>query len=158
MILPRGITGFGVPKGHAYADPSCFQADCREVVAPLKGRAEDRKQVLDVRSAIFLTQVLVLPEGEVTALLNKVHPWVGFCRPLEPGHCSLEFVDPRAVAASFEALGRYQVLSRRELDQPVDEAMCARLRGVELRQLKYWSKLVGRGQLRVGQVVFNFWD
>jgi hypothetical protein len=158
MILPRGITGFGVPRGHSYADPRSFRADCRRVVAPLKGRVEDRKQVLDDRSTIFLTQVLVLPSDEVTALLNKVHPWVGFCRPLEPGQCAPVFVDPRPVATSFAALGRYRVLSRAELDQPVGDAMCADLRRVELDQLRYWSKLAGRGPLRVGDVVFNFWD
>jgi hypothetical protein len=158
MILPRGITGFGVPNGHAYADPQIFRADCWEVVAPMGGRAEDRKQVLDVRSTSFLTQVLVFPGSEVTALLNKIHPWVGFCIPLVPGDCRQEFIDARAVAARFEALGRYRVLSGTELDQPVDEAMCAALRGVELHQLKYWGKLLGRGQLRVGDMVFNVWD
>src|SRR4051812_48411626 len=112
MTLPRGITGFGVPRGHSYADPVTFHADCRQVVALLKGRVEDRKQVLDARSASFLTQVLVLPGEEVTALLNKVHPWLGFCRPLEPGQCSPVFVDLRPVAASFAALGRYRALSR----------------------------------------------
>ncbi len=158
MILPRGITGFGVSKGHRYADSLSFQADCRQVVAQRNGRAEDRKQALDIRFTSFLTQVLVLPGMAVTALLNRVHPWIGFCRPLEPGHCPLEFVDPRAVAASFAALGRYRVLSRAELNRPLDEGMCVELRGVEKQQIKYWSKLVGQEPLRVGEVVFNFWD
>lgn len=158
MILPRGITGFGVPKGHSYAAPRSFHADCRQAVAPLNGRVEDRKQVFDVGSASFLARVLVMPGEEVAALLNKVHPWVGFCRPLEPGRWPPpEFVDPRRVDASFVALDRYRVLSCQELDRPVDEAMCAELRRVELDQLKYWSKLAGR-RLRVGEVVFNIWD
>src|SRR5205814_1001524 len=101
---------------------------------------------------------LVLPGDEVVAVLNKVHPWLGFCRPLEPGNCWLKFVDPCQVWASFAALGRYQMLSRAELDQPVSEAMCADLDPGELTQLKYWSKLAGRGKLRLGDVVFNFWD
>ena len=63
MILPRGITGFGVPKGHKYADPRSFREDCRHVVAPLNGRAVDREQVFDVRSTSFLTQLLVLPDS-----------------------------------------------------------------------------------------------
>jgi hypothetical protein len=159
LILPRGITGFNVPKGHAEADPRSFRADCWAVVAPLHGRAEDRQQVLDARFTSFITQVLVLPRGdEVTALLNKVHAWVGFCRPLEPGDCGLEFVDSGRVEALFAALGRYRVLSRAELDQPVSESMCAELGPAELQQLKYWSKLAERGKLRVGEVVFNFWD
>jgi hypothetical protein len=158
VILPRGITGFNVPKVHAEFDPRAFHADCWQVVAPLQGRVVDRQQVLDARFTSFITQVLVLPDGDVTALLNKVHPWVGFCRPLAPGDCRLEFVDLDPAAASFAALGRYRVLSRAELDQPVQEAMCVELGRAELSQLKYWSKLHGRGKLRVGEVIFNFWD
>ena len=114
--------------------------------------------MLAPRFVNFITQVLVLPGGEVTALLNRHYPWLGFCRPLEPGDCGLEFVDPPRVGASFAALGRYRVLSRTELDQPVTEAMCAELGHAEVQQFKYWSKLTGRGKIRVGQVVFNFWD
>jgi hypothetical protein len=113
---------------------------------------------LDPRFTSFITQVLVLPDGEVTALLNKIHAWIGFCRPLEPGDCWLEFVDPDSVGSAFAALDRYRVLSRAELEQPVNESMCAELGHAELHQLKYWSKLAGRGKLRVGEVVFNFWD
>jgi len=158
LILPRGITGFNVPKGSAEADPGSFRADCWQVVAPLSGRAEDRPQVLCPACTSFLTQVLVLPRRAVTVLLNKVHPWIGFCRPLEPGDCWLEFVDPGTVAARFTALGRYRVLSREELDQPVDSSMVAELGSGESSQLAYWSKLAGRGKLRVGEVIFNFWD
>jgi hypothetical protein len=158
LILPRGITGFNAPKKCPEADPRSFRADCWQVVAPLSGRAEDRRQVLAPRHVNFLTQVLVLPDGEVTALLNRHYPWLGFCRPLEPGNGSMEFVDPRRVGASFGALGRYFVVPRAQLDQPVTEAMCAELGPAELKQLKYWSELAGRGNIRVGQVVFNFWD
>jgi hypothetical protein len=158
VILPRGITGFNVPKGRAEADPSAFRADCWRVAAPLRGRVEDRPQVLSPRFVNFIAQVLVLPDGEVTALLNKVHAWVGFCRPLEPGNCSLVFVEPDPLKSAFAALDRYRVLPRSELEQPVNESMCAELGRGELHQLKYWSKLAGRGQLRVGDVVFNFWD
>lgn len=158
MILPRGITGFDVPKGHAEADLRGFRADCWAVVTPRHGRVEDRQQVLDARSTSFLTQVLVLPRGEVTALLNKVHPWVGFCRPLTPGECRPEFVDAGRVGASFAALRRYRVLSRAELDRPVGAAMFAELGRGEVRALRYWSELAGPGKLRVGDVVFNFWD
>jgi hypothetical protein len=158
VILPRGITGFNVPKGLAEADPGAFRADCLQVVAPLRGRVEDRPQVWFPDFTSFITQVLVLPDAEITALLNKAHAWVGFCRPLEPGNCELEFVDPGAVVRVFAALDRYRVLSRAELEQPVNESMCAEMSRAELHQLKYWSKLAGRGKLRVGEVVFNFWD
>jgi len=100
----------------------------------------------------------MLADREVTALLNRIHPWIGFCRPLEPGDCWMEFVDPGPIAASFAALDRYRVLSRDELDQPVSESMCAELGHSELQQLKYWSKFPGPGKLRVGEMVFNFWD
>lgn len=158
MLLPRGITGFSVPADLPGSDAVAFRADCWQVVQPLKGRVEDRPQVLDARVTSFMTQVLVLPAAEVTVLLNKVHPWVGFCRPLDPGDCSMEFVDAERVAAAFAGLGRYRVLSGAELDQPVGEAMCAALGHAERQQLNYWAKLAGRGKLRVGDVVFNFWD
>jgi hypothetical protein len=157
VILPRGITGFNVPKGHAEADPRRFRADSWQVVAPLRGRVEDRPQVLDPRFTNFIAQVLVLSDGEVTALLNKIHAWVGFCRPLEPGNCWMEFVEPDSVGNALAALDRYRVLARAELEQAVSESMCAELDRAELHQLKYWSKLVGR-KLRVGEVVFNWWD
>src|SRR5262245_61613652 len=127
MILPRGITGFNVPAGQVEADPRRFRADCRAAAAPLRGRVEDRRQVLDERFTNFITQVLALPGGAVTALLNKVHPWVGFCQPLEPGDCWLEFVDPGPVAAALAALGRYRVLPAADWEQSVTEAMCAEL-------------------------------
>jgi hypothetical protein len=114
--------------------------------------------VLDVRFKSFITQVLVFPGDEITVLLNKFHPWVGFCQLREPGNCWLEFVDRDQVGALFAALGKYRVLSRAELDQPVTKAMCAELRYAELQQLKYWSKGSERGKFRVGEVVFNFWD
>jgi hypothetical protein len=158
LILPRGITGFNVPKGHVEADPQTFHADCWLAVTPLRGRVEDRPQVLNPRFTNFITQVLVLSDGVVTALLNKVHAWVGFCRPLEPGDCWLEFVDMDSVGNALAALDRYRVLSRAELEQSVTESMCAELGPAELHQLKYWSKLAERGKLRVGEVVFNFWD
>ncbi len=158
MILPRGITGFNVPKGSVEADPRRFRADCWQVIVPLRGRVEDRRQVIDVKYTNFTTQVLVLPGEEVTALLNKVHPWLGFCRPLEVGECGLEFVDPFGIAAAFAALGGYRVMSRAELEQPVSAAICGELGGAELPQLEYWSRLARRSKLRVGDVVFNFWD
>jgi len=156
VILPRGITGFNIPKGHAAPDPSRFRADCWQVVAPFGGRVDDRPQVLNPRFTNFITQVLVMPDGEVTALLNNVHAWVGFCHPLEPGNCRMDFVDPGRVGNALAALDRYRVLARAELEQTVSESLCAELGHAELHQLKYWSKLGGKP--RVGEVVFNFWD
>ena len=159
-MLPRGITGFNVPKGHPRADPKGFLEDCQRVVAPFSGCVEDRPQVLAPDLVNFLTQVLVFPGAEVTALLNRHYSWLGFCRPLVPGDSQLEFVDPRPrrLADSFAALGRYRVLSREELDQPVTEAMCMALGRDEVYQLGYWSKLSRPDTIRVGAVVFNFWD
>lgn len=158
MILPRGITGSNVPKGHALCDADEFRAHCWQAAIALKGRVEDRRQELDSTFTSFMTQVIVLPEHEVTVLLNKVYPWVGFCRPLEPGDCWLEFVDPIPLTTSFAAIVQYLILSQRELDQPVTKAMCTELGAAELQSLKYWSKLAGHGKLRVGEVIFNFWD
>jgi hypothetical protein len=160
LILPRGITGFNVRRGQPQADPSRFCADCQYVVTSLAGRSEDRKQVLAPRLVNFITQILVFPDAEVTALLNRHYPCLGFCRPLEPGNCTLEFVDPRPrrVATLFESLGRYRLLNRAELNQPVTAAMCVELGRGERDQLKYWSKLAPERNLRVGDVVFNFWD
>lgn len=158
LILPRGITGFNVPKDCPQADPKQFRADCQQVVATRSGRVEDRQQVLAPRLVNFLTQVLVLPKGDVTVLLNRYHPWLGFCRPLNPGNCTLEFIDPGRVADAFAALGRYRILSSAELDQLVNDAICEELGPAEVHQLKHWSKLEASGNLRVGQVVFNFWD
>lgn len=160
LVLPRGITGFSVPRGRPEADPPQFRADCQQVVTLLSGRREDRQQVMAPRFVNFITQVLVFPGAEVTALLNRHYPWLGFCRLLKPGNCRLEFVDPSPsrVVDSFESLGRYRLLNRAELNQPVTAAMCGELSRAEREQVKYWSKLAAEGHLRVGEVVFNFWD
>jgi hypothetical protein len=158
MILPRGITGFNVLNDHVITDSRCFKADCWQVVIPLHGRVEDRRQLLDTQTPSFITQILVQPGGEVTALLNKVHPWVGFCLPLVPGNAWLEFVDPGPLSEAFDSLGRYRVLSRSDLEQPIKESMCVELHPGEMKQLKYWREAGGPGMLRVGDVVFNFWD
>jgi hypothetical protein len=157
MLFARGITGFNVPREAAQADPESFRADCHEVARILQGRVENRPQVLEGSVTSFLTQVLLLPAGPVTALLNKFHPLLAFCEPLEPGDCWLRFVDC-AAAESFATLGRFSVLAAEELNQPVVESMCGELGRAEREQLKYWSKLAGRGKLRVGEVIFNFWD
>ena len=62
------------------------------------------------------------------------------------------------IGTAFAELGRYRVLSQAELEQPVHATMCAELGRGELAQLKYWAKVAGHGKLRVGDVVFNFWD
>ena len=157
LILPRGITGFSVPRGRPQADPSHFCADCQQVVALLSGRREDLQQVMAPHLVNFITQLLVFPGAEVTALLNRHYPWLGFCRVLKPGNCWREFVDPspRQVIASFESLGRYRLLSWAELNQPVTEAMCVELGRAERGQLKYWSKLAGEGNLRLATQVYS---
>jgi hypothetical protein len=146
-----------VASSQPLVDPRGFHADCWQIATILGGRVEDRPSALG-GLASFYARVFVLPGGAVTALVNKVHPWVGFCQPMEPGDCSQEFADPGPVVASFTALGRYRVLTRAELEQPVSEPMCTELRHGEMVQLKYWAKLAVCGRLRVGDVVFNIWD
>jgi hypothetical protein len=158
MMLPKGITGFNVPKTAATVDTMTFVADCRAFAARHRGRVEDRPQTLPGSPISFITRLLILPGIEIAALLNSVHPWIGFCRPLTPGQTSLDFVDHPAFATALAATGRYRVLTAQELAHPVTEDMCSELRHGELTQLKYWSNLAGRGKLRVGDVVFNFWD
>jgi hypothetical protein len=160
LILPRGITGFSVPRGRPEADLLQFCADCQQVVTLLSGHSEDRQQVMAPHLVNFITQVLVFPGVEVTALLDRHYPWLGFCRLLKPGNCRLEFVDPspHRVVTSFESLGRYRLLNRAELNQPATEATCGELGRAERDQLKYWSKLAAERNIRVGDVVFNFWD
>src|SRR5262249_34238983 len=153
-----GITGFNVPKGQVEADPRRFRADCWAVVAPLKGRVEEGQPGPEAQFLTnFITQVLSLPGGPVMALLNKVHPILGFCAVPEPGDCRFRLVDPGGAADRFAELGRYRVLSRAELDQPVTADLCAELGPAERIQLKYWSGLARPEKLRVGEVVFNFW-
>lgn len=154
MILPRGITGFNVPKKAPRPDEKTFVSDCWAAVAP-RGRVEDRPQILEGSPTSFLTRVLVLPRHEITVLLNSVYPWVGFCRPLQPGMMRLDFVDPGRVATALTASERYRILEASELDQPATEDMLAELGRGERKQLNYWQ---GIDQVRVGDLVFNFWD
>lgn len=158
MILPRGVTGFDVPKGHRGPDRRGFLADCWQAAIGLRGRVEDRPQVAEWVCVNFDAWRIVLPGGEVTALLNQFHPWVGFCRPLEPGSSHLDFVEAEAIGAALADWGRYRVLTQAELMSPMTETMVGELGKGERSQLKRWAKVAGRGGLRVGDVVFNFWD
>ena len=158
MILPRGITRFNVPKGHPGPDRRGFLGDCWQAAVGLRGRVDDQLQVADWVCVNFDAWRVVLPGGEVTALLNHVHPWIGFCRPREPGSLQLDFVEPGRLGAALADVGRYRVLTQAELLSPMTELMAGELRKGERTQLKYWGKLAGRGKLRVGDVVFNFWD
>jgi hypothetical protein len=158
MLLPRGVTGFNVPRKHAGTDIDDFRADCLAVAASVGGHAEARQQVLDVRSTSFVTQVILLPDESFTALLNKYFPLLGFCEVMTPGDCSLRFIDPGRAADRFARTGRYRVLNREELVQPVTDDMCEKLGRGEMLNLKYWRSLAGTGPIRLGDVVFNFWD
>ncbi len=144
MILPRGITGFNVPRGLTPPDVGAWVADCWAAVGPVRGRVEDRTQVLDGSPTTFGTRVLVLPRGEVTVLLHNVYPWVGFCRPLTPGLCRMEFLDAGRVAKALSDIGRYCVLEARELEQPLTDEMCVELgRGSSISSgtgAKSWSQ------------------
>jgi hypothetical protein len=158
MILPKGITGFNVPNSAAQVDLKLFTADCWAAATAKGGRLEDRPQTLPGAPTSFIARLLVLDRVEIAVLLNAVHPWVGFCLPLTPGHISLEFVDHSPIATALAATGRYHILTKQELECPVTDDKCGRLTHGEVSQLKYWSHLVGRGKMRVGDVVFNFWD
>ncbi len=158
VILPRGVTGFDVPEGQPTPDSKVFLGDCWHVAIASRGRVDDLPPVPAWWVANFVAHLLVLPDGAVTALLNRVHPWVGFCRPMGPGSGLLEFTEPGHVGAALGELGRYRVLTHAKLEQPVGASMCAELGRGESAQLKYWAKAAGPGKLRVGDVVFNFWD
>lgn len=157
IILPRGITGFNVPEKQARPDEKTFVSDCWAAVGS-RGRVEDRSLVLAGEPASFLTRVLVLSgyePYEAAVLLNTVYPWVGFCRPFTPLTPVLEFVDEAKVAEALASTGRYRVLQARELEQPVAEDQIAELGRGERHELKCWR---GFGPIRLGDVVFNFWD
>lgn len=158
MILPKGITGFDVPSNVTAINTKTFVADCWAAAVRQGGRVEDRPQILPGAQTSFLSTVVIIQSGELAVLLNAIYPWVGFCEPLAPGNCLLKFIDARSVAPALAATGRYRVLSARELQCPVTDDMCRELGRAELQQLKYWSGLAGRGRLRAGDVVFNFWD
>jgi hypothetical protein len=158
MTLPRGITGFNVPAGITQLDERTFVSDCWSAVASCRGRVEDRPQVLTGSPTSFVTRVLIFPGDEATVLINRYYPWVGFCRPFSPGSCSLEFLDHGRLAKTLTATGRYRILEKWELQQTITDDMCGELGRGERSEWKYYSSLYGRGQMRVGDVVFNFWD
>ena len=63
MILPRGITGFDVSRGQPTPDSKGFLADCWGVALALRGRIDDRPQVLAGSLTNFVAHVVVLPDG-----------------------------------------------------------------------------------------------
>lgn len=153
--LPRGITGFDIPPDLPPCDERWFRTDLWNAIRPLHGAVIDRPTSRAVAAANFATYYAELPEQTFCVLRNTIYPWVGFCEPLPLGDMTWRFLDHPSLSAALSHGGRYRVLSRAELQQDVTQPMCAGLGPAELKQLRYWQKQIG---LRVGDVVFNYWD
>src|SRR5262249_38899855 len=155
MILPRGVTGFREQNDPEL--PVCnfkaFRGHCYEVNRLLRGNVNNISFVEDLIAKNHVVAILDLPLGIVSVLLNAYFPIIGFAEP----HCGItnhlhHFLRIPELAHAFEGFGCYQVMSASELDQPVSEDACQELSPAEIKQIRYWRPM------RIGDVVFNFWD
>jgi hypothetical protein len=152
MRFPRGVTGFA-PAMETFTDARQFRADCFDVARNLNAKVRNRE--IDFWKS-YVAQDLVWPDLALVVLLNKAVPIIGFCQVFEPGTLDFEFLDHERVAAQFLEQKRYELWNKAQLDSFVTDEMFEDLIEPEQRHAKYWRKY--HRPMRVGDVVFNYWD
>jgi len=156
MILRQGITGFWHAKGPSLpgCDVSTFRTHCFAAARRAGGKIRRNDRRSDAVAANFTFEVIELSGGPVAVLLNLHFPVIGFAvAPAGGSHGGpIEFVDHDLLAESLSAADKYEVLSRAALECALSQQEVQLLSSVEIEQVQYWKPV------RVGDVVFNFWD
>ena len=154
MHFPRGVTVYG-PAIEKVTSPDMpqFRADCWSVARNLKAKVENCDP--DPFKS-YDAQILVWPDTSIVVVLNKVVPILAFCELFEPLTSVLKFIDHGKAAAEFLDMKAYEVWSKDQLELLVTDEMFEDLIPSEQRHVKYWRKC--HRPMRVGDVVFNYWD
>jgi hypothetical protein len=161
MILQRGITGFRHIDDAPIQvlDMADFHYQCYTVARSIGGRVISKSHTPDGVPTNFVMAVLDLPNRPLAILMNHHFPIIGLAVAPQDGNIGLpHFVEHGAndgsstIAEYFQAAGKYQVLNRADLEQPLCERDLALLAPAEAMQIRYWRPY------RVGDVIFNFWD
>jgi hypothetical protein len=154
VFLLRGVTGIATRKegSPSFTDYQAFCGHCYEAARQVGGSVQAVLAPRQTMACNYALALIGLHEETVAVLLNGVLPLLAFAVPPADGQIRLHFIDRLELAAEFERLGGYTVLSATNLNQPLLREMCRELAPHEQKRVKYF-----RPQ-RVGDVVFNHWD
>lgn len=100
----------------------------------------------------YEARVRIRNGDDVCVLLNFIYPLIGFASRTTGLGAPPNFIDHDELHNVFLDLGRYTVLSKSELEEPVTDDSTALLSKAELSQLKYWKPGVDPNHWTVGRV------
>ncbi|MBB6350200.1 hypothetical protein FHU36_006772 [Nonomuraea muscovyensis] len=147
---PRGATGFrdqGTEQLPSM-DPRVFASVCHQAARLVRGR------VLEITPPGVTPDfhTAVIRSGELSAaVLGHMHlPYIALAR-VPVGH--VVFVDDWSdLEVALTSSGTFRLLTRSELETPIDLIDTSYLDGAERRQIAYWKPET------LGELMFNYWD
>jgi hypothetical protein len=146
--LPRGVTGFGPP------DPRRTPVDFGVFMAAVHAVAE-RLGIQVVRGSAGC-EGTQFHSAELDDGGRPTQVWCNCYLPLIAFAIddwqSTTFVDHERLRDGFEADHGFTVLSRDELERPVDEEALSELHPIERDQIRRWAPAT------IHEIVFNHWD
>ncbi|MEV5731551.1 hypothetical protein AB0N50_38450 [Streptomyces pharetrae] len=149
FTLPRGATGFFVPKDGPLpeTDLRAFRAAlyaAARVVEGQVGEIEGREY-----PRTFHTASVVNRTGECVILCHAHHPWIAFAQERRNWYAE-EFLPPPPWASTFAEAG-FMVLSSEQLATPLSDVDTSVLAQSEWRQIRSYGITTLSGTL------FNAW-
>ncbi|GAA3125258.1 hypothetical protein GCM10010466_15170 [Planomonospora alba] len=147
---PRGATGFRdhVAEPLPLVDPRVFASVCHQAARLVHGR------VLEITppgvTPNFHTAVIRCG-GLSAAVLGHTHlPFIALAR-VPAGH--VVFIDDRNdLGVALRSSGAFRLLTRSELETPIDLIDTSDLGDAEHREIAYWKPET------FGELLFNHWD
>jgi len=157
MQLRRGITGIysnhGDPPVVPTTDVKAFRSHCHLAARAVGAKLQTIKDRYDgVGICNFAIAYFEFSDAIVAALLNVVHPVIAFAKCPVDGQVTFDYVDCPKLAEEFRCLGAYSIAGCAELNQPLVRELCEDLAPDEVKRVRYFRPM------RVGDVIFNFWD
>jgi len=149
--LPKGVTGFDAPKRGVAAKQ--FASACYAAARHVGGRVHQVRAACERVTSNFHEALMTLRDSPrtVRVLCNAHYPIVAFTPPAAyEGDVRLEFMDCPELAAALRV--EYAVITKQEACTGVADELVAHLGEPELHQMRYWRPL------RIGDVIFNYWD
>ncbi|MDO3410943.1 hypothetical protein QWJ34_14320 [Saccharibacillus sp. CPCC 101409] len=147
-VMKPGITGF------SNTDENLKRLDHKEFEIYLFGaiRAEGGKLIgkeFLTNNQNFYTYKIQSKEKEFYILLHSIYSFVAFASVVDFG--GIEFVDgPKTMISLLEP--SYKVLSEDLLNRPLQKDQLKRLKEPEKKMIEYWQAV------RIGEVIYNYWD
>jgi hypothetical protein len=150
FTLPRGATGFFVPKDGPLpeVDQRTFRTALYAAARVAEGRVGEIEEQVYPRT--FHTATITAGTGGHVLLCHAHHPWIAFASERREWYAE-EFHDPPPWTHVFTDLG-FILLDRAQLTAPLAGIDTSALTQDEWRQIRLY------GLTTLGGVLFNAWD